>query len=71
MLEGYESTFQQQKHDYNKITKPSKEEWGQLNLRLANYAQNGHKRLLLKKCGRLVWSRQRTCPVHLENLSKF
>jgi hypothetical protein len=43
MLEGDESTFQQQKHDHNKIPKPAEEEWNQSDLRLANYAQNGHK----------------------------
>jgi hypothetical protein len=39
ILEGYESTFQQQKNDPNKITNPTEEEWDQSDLRLANYAQ--------------------------------
>jgi hypothetical protein len=71
VLEGDESTFQQQKHGTNKITKPAEEEWDQSDLRLANYAQNGHQRLLLKKSGGLVWFGYRTCPVHIENFSKF
>jgi hypothetical protein len=54
VLEGDESTFQQQKYGTNKITKPAEEEWDQSDLRLANYAQNGHQRLLLKKSGGLV-----------------
>jgi hypothetical protein len=37
MLEGDESTFQQQKHDPNKITKLVEEEWDQSDLWLANY----------------------------------
>jgi hypothetical protein len=32
MLEGDESTFQQQKHDANKIMKLEKEEWDQSDL---------------------------------------
>ncbi len=54
MLEGDESTFQQQKHYPNKIMKPAKEEWDQLDLRLANYAQNSDQMLLLKMSGRHV-----------------
>jgi hypothetical protein len=48
MLEGDERTFQQQKHDPNKIMKQSEEEWDQSYLRLANYAQNNDQRFLLK-----------------------
>jgi hypothetical protein len=38
MLEGDESTLQQQKHDPDKITKPTEDEWDQLDIQLANYA---------------------------------
>jgi hypothetical protein len=48
MLEGDESTFQQQKHDPNKIMKPVEEECDQSDLRLGKYAQNSHQTLLLK-----------------------
>jgi hypothetical protein len=46
MLEGDENTFQQYKHDPNKITKPSEEEWDQSDF--TNYAQHNHQMLLLK-----------------------
>jgi hypothetical protein len=49
MLKGNESTFQQQKHDSNKIMKPAEEEWDQSDLWLANYAQNTRQRFLLKR----------------------
>jgi hypothetical protein len=42
ILEGDESTLQQQKNDANKITKPTEAEWNQSELRLANYAQNSN-----------------------------
>jgi hypothetical protein len=45
VLEGDESTFQQQKYDLNKITKPVEEERDQSDLLLANYAQNTNRRL--------------------------
>jgi hypothetical protein len=45
MLESDECTFQQQKNDPTKITNPVEEEWDQLDLRLANYAQKSHRRL--------------------------
>jgi hypothetical protein len=45
VLEGDESTFQQQKHDPNKITKPVEEECDQSDLQLVNYAQNNNQRL--------------------------
>jgi hypothetical protein len=48
MLEGDESTFQQYKHDPNKIMKLVEEEWDQSDLRLANYAQSSGQRFLLK-----------------------
>jgi hypothetical protein len=48
MLQGQESTFQQQKSDLNKIMKLAKEEWDQSDLRLGNYARNSHQKLLLK-----------------------
>jgi hypothetical protein len=70
MIEGDESTFQQQKHDPNKITKPTEEEWDQSDLRLVNYTQNSHKMLLLKNSGGLVRSGYQTCLVHPENFSK-
>jgi hypothetical protein len=54
MVEGDESTFQQQKHDPNKITKSAEEEYDQSLLRLVNYAQNDHQRLMLKKSEGLV-----------------
>jgi hypothetical protein len=38
MIEGDESTFQQQKSDPKKIMKLTEEEWDQLDLRLENYA---------------------------------
>jgi hypothetical protein len=67
MLEGDESTFQQQKYDPNKITKLAEEEWDQTNLRLANYAQNSDQIFLLKSPTDLsgldtilVWSTQKT-----------
>jgi hypothetical protein len=56
--------FQQQQHDPNKITKATEEEWDQLDLWLASYAQNNDQKLLLKKSvylfgngAGLVWSR--------------
>jgi hypothetical protein len=55
VVEGDERTFQQQKYDPNKITKPAEEEWDQSDLRLANYAKNSHQMLLLKKSGGHVW----------------
>jgi hypothetical protein len=45
VLEGDECTFQQEKNDPNKITKPMEEEWDQSDLWLANYAQTRHGRL--------------------------
>jgi hypothetical protein len=39
VLEGDESTFQQQKYDPNKITKPAEEEWDQS----AIAAENVHR----------------------------
>jgi hypothetical protein len=51
--------------------KPMEEEWDQSDLRLANYAQNGHQRLPLKKYDELVWPGYQTCPVHPKNFSKF
>jgi hypothetical protein len=54
VLEGDESTFQKQKHDPNKITKPAEEEMNQSDLRLA---QNSDQMLLLKKSGGHVRSR--------------
>jgi hypothetical protein len=45
MLEFDQNTFQQQKYDPSKITKLAEEEWDQLDLRLANYAQNSERRL--------------------------
>jgi hypothetical protein len=48
VLEGDESTFQQQKNDPNKIMKLAEEEWDQPDLRLTNYAQNNHQTFLLK-----------------------
>jgi hypothetical protein len=57
MVEGDENTFQQQKHDPNKITKSAEEEYDQSDLRLVNYAQNDHQRLMLKKSDGLVRSR--------------
>jgi hypothetical protein len=48
VLEGDEITFQQQKHDPNKITKLAKEECDQSNLRLANYVQNSNQMFMLK-----------------------
>jgi hypothetical protein len=67
MLEGDESTFQQQKYDPNKIIKLAEEEWDQTNLRLANYAQNSDQIFLLKSPTDLsgldtvlVWSTQKT-----------
>jgi hypothetical protein len=60
MLEGDESSFQQQKHDPKKFIKPVEEELDQSDLRLINYAQNGNQRLLLKKSIRLVRSTQKT-----------
>jgi hypothetical protein len=54
MLEGDESTCQQKKNDPNKIMNPTEKEWNQSDLRLANCAQNGHQKLLLKKSGGLV-----------------
>jgi hypothetical protein len=71
VLEGDESTFQQKKHDPDKIMKPAEEEHDQSDLRLANYVQNSDKRLLLKKSSGLVRSRYRNCPIHSENFSKF
>jgi hypothetical protein len=71
VLEGDESTSQQQKHNPNRITKPAEEEWDQSDLLLANYAQNSDQNLMLKKSDGLVRSRYRTCPVHLENFPKF
>jgi hypothetical protein len=57
VLEGDESTFQKQKHDPNKITKPAEEEMNQSDLRLVNYAQNSDQMLLLEKSGGHVRSR--------------
>jgi hypothetical protein len=37
VLEGDEITFQQQKHNLNKIMKPVEEECDQSDLQLANY----------------------------------
>jgi hypothetical protein len=48
MLEGDESTFQQQKHDPNKIMKLDEEEYDQSDLWLANYFQNSDQGFLLK-----------------------
>jgi hypothetical protein len=48
VLEGDEITFQQQKHDHNKIIKPVKEEWDQSDLWLANHTQNSNQIFLLK-----------------------
>jgi hypothetical protein len=72
VLEGDESTFQQQKHDPKKITKPAEEEWNQSNLWLANYAQNSNQTLLLKMYSEHVWHwnryvrSHRICPVYPE-----
>jgi hypothetical protein len=79
VLEGDESTFQQQKHGSNKITKPTEEEYDQSDLRLANYAQNSHQTLGEKLSGGHVrcWTgyvrsllnisrKVGTCPVQLE-----
>jgi hypothetical protein len=46
VLEVDENTFQQQKHDSNKITKTAEQEWDQSDLQLANYARNSDQRLL-------------------------
>jgi hypothetical protein len=48
VLEGDESTFQQQKHDPNKITKLAEEECDQTDLRLVNYTQNNDQMFILK-----------------------
>jgi hypothetical protein len=56
MLEGDESTFQQQQSDPNKITKLAEEEWDRSDLWLRNYAQNSHQTLLLKMSNRHIWS---------------
>jgi hypothetical protein len=48
MLKADESTFQQHKHDPNKITNLMKDEWDQSDLRLTNYAQNCDQRFLMK-----------------------
>jgi hypothetical protein len=48
VLEGDESTFQQQKHDPNKIMKLDEEEYDQSDLWLANYVQNSDQGFLLK-----------------------
>jgi hypothetical protein len=48
MLEGDKITFQQQKHDSNKITNLAEEEWDQSDLQLANYTQNSDQMFLLK-----------------------
>jgi hypothetical protein len=71
ILEGDESTFQQKKHNPNKITKPIKEQWDQSDIQLANYAQNDHQVLLLEKSGGIVRSGYRTCLIHPENFPKF
>jgi hypothetical protein len=55
VLESEEFTFHQQKNDPNKITKPTEEEWNQLDLQLANNVQNIHQTLLLKMSGGHVW----------------
>jgi hypothetical protein len=68
MLEGDESTFQQQKHDPNKIMKPVEEECHQSDLRLGKYAQNSHQILLLKMSDRHVRSRQ-IYPVEVLDMS--
>jgi hypothetical protein len=71
MLEGDESTFQQHKHDLNKIMEPAEGKWNQSDLRLANYTQNSDQRFLLKKSSRLIRSRYQTCLVHTQNFQKF
>jgi hypothetical protein len=50
VIEGEEYTFQHHKNDPNKITKLS-EKWVQLDLQLANYAQNSDRRLSQKCLG--------------------
>jgi hypothetical protein len=81
MLEGDESTFQQQKHDPNKITKPAEEEWDQLNLRLANYEANRRRmvsieltisKLYSKRSSKVASQKVRwTCLIHPKNFPKF
>jgi hypothetical protein len=75
VLKGDESTFQQQKHNPNKITKPTEEEWDQLDLWLASYDQNNYQTLPLKLSGLgpdmsdLGWiyaEKGDICPVHLK-----
>jgi hypothetical protein len=70
MLDGDEITFQQQKYDPNKITKPVEEEWNQSDLRLVNY-----KKIVIKdsieKSSKFIQSVYQTYPVHIENFPKF
>jgi hypothetical protein len=77
VLEGDERTFQQQKHDPKKITKPAEEEWNQSDLWLANYAQNSHQTLLLKMYSEHVrsWNRyvrsHRIYPLKVSDMSSL
>jgi hypothetical protein len=59
MLEDDESTFQQQKHDTNKITKLAEEEWDQSDLRLVNYGQNSDQTFPLKSLADLFGSHRK------------
>jgi hypothetical protein len=50
MQKGDERTFQQQKHDPNKITKPA-DMFDQSDLQLASYDKKSHQIVLLKLSG--------------------